>query len=210
MGVITISRGSYSRGKEIAEKLARKLGYDCISREVLLAASKEFDIPEVKLTQAIEYPPSFFEKLLNGKKKYITFIRKAFLEKIQQDNIVYHGFAGHFFAQDIPNILRVRIIADTDYRIQVVMDRDKVSEDEARQILHKVDSDRRKWSMHLYGMDTHSAELYDVVLRIDCLQVDAAVTILYKMAKRPCFQTNEGTRKKLQELLDAASNEFSF
>ena len=36
MGVITISRGSYSKGKAIAEKLAKKLEYDCISREILL------------------------------------------------------------------------------------------------------------------------------------------------------------------------------
>lgn len=35
MGIITISRGSYSRGKEIAEKLSQKSGYDCISREIL-------------------------------------------------------------------------------------------------------------------------------------------------------------------------------
>ena len=28
MSIITISRGSYSRGKEVAEKLAQRLGYD--------------------------------------------------------------------------------------------------------------------------------------------------------------------------------------
>ncbi|MBW2573755.1 MAG: cytidylate kinase family protein, partial [Deltaproteobacteria bacterium] len=44
MGVITISRGSYSKGKEIAEKLAEKLDYDCISREILLQASKQFNV----------------------------------------------------------------------------------------------------------------------------------------------------------------------
>jgi hypothetical protein len=47
MAIITISRGSYYRGREVAEKLAAKLGYDCISREILLAASKEFNIPEI-------------------------------------------------------------------------------------------------------------------------------------------------------------------
>ena len=30
MGIITISRGSYSRGKEIAQKLGEKLEYKCI------------------------------------------------------------------------------------------------------------------------------------------------------------------------------------
>jgi hypothetical protein len=39
MSVITISRGSYSHGKEIAEKVAQKLGYECISREIILEAA---------------------------------------------------------------------------------------------------------------------------------------------------------------------------
>jgi hypothetical protein len=45
MAIITISRGSYSRGKEVAEALADKLGYGCVSRDILLEASKEFHIP---------------------------------------------------------------------------------------------------------------------------------------------------------------------
>jgi len=44
MGVITISRGSYSKGKEIAEKLAQYLGYECISREILLETSDHFNM----------------------------------------------------------------------------------------------------------------------------------------------------------------------
>ena len=38
MAIITISRGWYHRGREVAEKLAAKLGYECISREILLEA----------------------------------------------------------------------------------------------------------------------------------------------------------------------------
>ncbi len=48
MSIITISQGSYSRGKEIAEKVARKLGYECISRDNLIETSEEFSVHEVK------------------------------------------------------------------------------------------------------------------------------------------------------------------
>ena len=41
MSIITVSRGSYSRGKEVAEKLAQVLGYECLSRDILLEASGE-------------------------------------------------------------------------------------------------------------------------------------------------------------------------
>jgi len=61
MGVITISRGSYSMGKETAEKLAQHLGYECISREILLEASAHFNILELKLDRAIHNAPSIFK-----------------------------------------------------------------------------------------------------------------------------------------------------
>ena len=48
MAIVAISRGSYSRGKEVAERVAERLGYQCISREVIIEASREFNIPEIK------------------------------------------------------------------------------------------------------------------------------------------------------------------
>jgi cytidylate kinase len=204
MGIITISRGSYSRGKEIAQKLAQKLGYECISREILLKASKDFNIPEVKLLHAIQDAPSIFDRLKEGKGKYTAFIREAFLEYVQKDNVVYHGFAGHFFTKDIPNILKVRIIANLDYRIKVVMDRENISEEKARQLIYNIDVERRKWSMYLYGIDTNASELYDLVLHIDNLGVDDAIDFIYDVAKCPCFQTTSESQKKLKEMLVAA------
>lgn len=204
MGIITISRGSYSRGIEIAQKLAEKLGYDCISREVLLKASKDFNVPETELIHAIHDAPSVFDRIKDGKKNYVAFIREAFLDHIQNDNVVYHGYAGHFFTREIPNILKVRIIANMDFRVKVLMERENVSEDDARKLLYKIDVERRKWSMYLYGIDTNVTELYDIVIHIDTINVDAAVEILYDMARSPCFQTTQALQKKVKELLDAA------
>jgi len=44
MAVITISRGSYSKGQEVADKVAARLGYRFLSREVLLGASERWNI----------------------------------------------------------------------------------------------------------------------------------------------------------------------
>ena len=203
-GIITISRGSYSRGKEIAEKLSEKLGYRCISREILLKASKDFNVPEVKLHQAIQNAPSVLERLKHGKKKYIAFIRKAFLESVQSDNVIYHGLAGQFFTQGLPNILKVRITADFNFRVNVVMKRENVSEEKARQMLTRIDEERSKWSMFLYGIDTNSPDLYDIILHIHTITVTDAVDILYNYAQRSCFQTTDESKKKLKDRLIAA------
>jgi len=204
MGIITISRGSYTRGKEIAQKLGEKLGYKCISRELLLKDSKDFNIPEVKLLQATQDSPSIFDNVKDGKRKYTAFIREAFLEYILRDNVVYDGFAGHYFTREIPNILKVRIIANLNYRIKVVMERENISEEKARKLIYNLDVERRKWSMYMYGIDTNATELYDLVLQIDNLGVDDAIDFIYDVAKRPCFQTTPESRKKMEDMLASA------
>jgi hypothetical protein len=97
MAVITISRGSYSRGKEIAEKVAERLNYDCISRDILIEASEHFNTPEIKLIRAIHDAPSILDRFSQGKERYIAYVREALLEYAENDNVVYHGLAGHFF-----------------------------------------------------------------------------------------------------------------
>ena len=112
MAVITISRGSYSRGKEIAEKVAAKLGYECISRDLLLEVSKEHNIPELKLVHAIHDAPGLLKRLNRKEEKYIAFIKSALLNHLKTDNVVYHGLAGHFFVKDVPHGLKVRVLSD--------------------------------------------------------------------------------------------------
>lgn len=204
MGVVTISRGSYSKGKEIAEKLAQKLGYDCISREILLKASDQFNVKEAKLIRALHDAPSFFDRFKHGKEKYTAFIQEVFLGYIQKDNVIYHGLAGHYFARGIPNVLKVRINSTLEERIKEEMRRENISEEEARYLLIKDDEERRKWGISLYGIDTHNCELYDIVLQIDKMKVDDAVEILFNIANRSCFQTTPEFRRISKDKLLAA------
>ena len=121
MSIVTISRGSYSRGKCVAEKLAERLHYSCVSREILLEASEEFNIPEISLVRAIHDSPSILEKFRHGKERYISYYQYALLKHVQQDNIVYHGLAGQYFLRHLPNVLKVRILASMEDRIAEVM-----------------------------------------------------------------------------------------
>ena len=82
MAIITISRGSYSKGKEVAERVAERLSYNCISREILVDASEYFNIPEIKLVRALHDAPSVLERFTYGKERYLAFFEATFLQKI--------------------------------------------------------------------------------------------------------------------------------
>jgi cytidylate kinase len=204
MSIITISRGSYSRGKEVAEKLAQALGYQCLSRDILLEASERYNIPEIKLIRAIHDAPSILERFTYRKEPYVAYIRAALLHQAQKDNLVYHGLAGHFLLKSIPHVLKVRILADLEDRVKEEMKRENISAEEARRILLTDDEERRKWSKSIYGIDTRDPDLYDLVIKIKCLEVDNAVETIKSTLKAPCFQTTPEGQKLVDEMSLAA------
>ena len=205
MPIITISRGSYSRGKEVAEKVADRLGYKCIARDVLIEASNKFNVEEVKLVRAISDAPSIFQKLSYSKERYIAFIRAALLAYLKMDNVVYHGMAGHFFVRDISHAIKIRIIADLEERIKLVMDRDGISNKEAARFIERIDKERKKWSHHLYGIDTTDAALYDFVLNLHTLTVEDAVDIICYTAQLEHVQATDESRRAIEDEALAAA-----
>ena len=204
MSVITISRGSYSRGKEVAEKLALRLGYECISREILLEASDEFNIMEIKLVRALHDSTSVLERFIHGKERYISYIYASLLQHVRKDNVVYHGLAGQFFLGGIPHVLKVRVIADIQTRVNEEMRRENISYEKALYILQKDDEERRKWGLQMYGADTWDSRLYDIVLHIGKLKVEDAVDILFDTVRKPNYQATDESLRIVHDLAIAA------
>lgn len=204
MPVITISRGSYSKGKSVAEKVAQRLGYECISRDIILEASEEFDVPEIKLVRAIHDAPNILDRLSHGKEKYISYVKTALLKHFEKDNIVYHGLAGQHFVYEISHVLKVRIIADMEERVKLEMEREGISRKEAMHLLKKDDEQRRRWSEYLYDTDTADPSLYDLVIHIHNLTVDDTVDIICNTIALETYKVTAESKQALADLVLAA------
>jgi len=204
MSIITISRGSYSRGKEVAEEVARRLGYECISRDVIIEACDEFNVPEIKLIRAIHDAPSILERFTGGKKRFLSFFQAVLLDHFQKDNVVYHGLAGHFFIEDVSHVLKVRIIAEMEDRVRLEMEREGISESEARRILKNDDEERRKWSRYLFGVDTWDPALYDLVLHIKTITSDDAAELICHTVALEHFRATPQSQRTMEDLAISA------
>jgi hypothetical protein len=209
MSIIAISRGSYRRGKEVAEKVAQKLNFVCIDRDSLIDELDLFHLPEIKLVRNIYDATSVLDRFPYGKERYIASISSAILKRCKEDKVVYHGLAGHFFVKDVSHVLKVRIIADLETRVKEEADREGISIQEARYILKKDDEERRKWALYLYGIDIWDSKLYDMVLNIGAVTVDDAVNIICNTIKLPRFQATSESNKKINDLALAASVQAS-
>ena len=200
MCIITISRGSYSMGKAVAERVAHRLNYRLISREVLLDASSHFHIPEIKLIKAIHDAPGILERYRHSKQSYIAYIRSALVERVVDNNVVYHGLAGHLLIKGLPNVLKVRVNSNLERRIAIVMERDKISAQEARALILEDDKQRRKWTHSLYNQDPWDTSLYDLTICIDKLSMENAVDYICLAAGTEGFKTSEKNIQKAKDM----------
>lgn len=200
MSIVMISRGAHHRGKEVAEKIALMLGYECLSRDILLAASRKYDVPEVKLKKSMERAPNFFEKLGFEKEKYICYMQSALLNRLKKDHVVYHGLAGHLFVQNVSHAFSVRVVVNMKDRIEYCMQSEDVSEQKAYEMLQKLDEQRVKWGLYLYGADITDPEQYDMVVNINRLTVDEAADIICSTARLEKYQTTGESRQKIEDL----------
>jgi cytidylate kinase len=188
MSLITISRRTYSRGKDIAVQVAGVLGYECVGREVLQYASREYGVPEDKLYKAIHEAPSFFGMTLQSRKQYIAYVKAAFAAFMVKDNVVYHGPAGELLIRGVSHLLKVRIIADFEERLALKIERDKVPEKEARKALHHDDDQHVKLMKWVYGRDDTDAALYDLAINVSQIGVEKAVDMITGTVKLNRFQ----------------------
>lgn len=187
MAIITISRGCFSHGKEIAEKVADRLNYECVSREILIEASQFFNVSIGGLKNSMEKEPSFLERITHGREKYLAYIKAALLEHARNGNLVYHGHAGHLLLQEIPSVFKVRIIADMKERIRFLRQKENLSEADALRRIRSEDSKRSTWTKYIYNRDIQDATLYDMVLSIGALSMEDACDIICRAAQSKTF-----------------------
>jgi len=200
MAVITISRGSFSHGQEIAEKVAEMLGYECVSREILVEAAQLFNVSEKKLIRSIEDAPNILERIVHGKERYLEYIRVALLEYARKGNVVYHGHAGHFLLTEIPQVLKIRIIADKEDRIKLLQKRENVTKEAAAEVIENEDKNRTHWTRYLYKMDIHDAKLYDIVINIGNLTIEDACEIICVAARSNSYRTTNESKQVVEDL----------
>lgn len=208
MSIITISRGSFSGGQEFAKKLAKKLGYTCLSREQLSEKAIDAGVPISKLQTAMIRPPRIAKRLGPERDFCLASVTSILCDYILEGNLVYHGHTGHMLLPGIPNIFRVRVLADMQYRLSAVMDKLNISREKAQQYIESVDGDRDKWVRFLYGIDWSLPAQYDVVVNLAQLSTDNAATAMCSMAELPDFKLTPASIKAVKNLKLASSARF--
>jgi cytidylate kinase len=201
MSIIAISRGPFTGGDALAKRVAERLGYRCLSRETNLeAAAKEYGVPAADLVAAMEKRPSFWHRVIGERTAHLACVRAALCEHARADNLVYHGLVGHFLLPGIAHVIRVRVIADLDYRIKVARAQQELGPAEALAYIDKADKERRQWIRFLFDVEWDDPNLYDMVLNLSRMNVGTACETVARLTEYDAFKATAESRRAMENL----------
>jgi len=200
VAIITISRGTFSGGKRLAECLSTRLGYSCIDRDVLAEKAATARVSQRDIRAALEDPPVIPGRFNHKRYLYLALIQAALTEAIRDGKAVYHGLAGHLLLKGAPTLLRLRIVAPLDLRIQMARARLNFGREEAIAYIDKMDRDRRQWTQFLYGVDWGDPALYDLLINLERISIEQACRMVIATIGQPEFEFTAERQAEMNDL----------
>lgn len=199
MAIITISRGTLRGAQALAECAAARLGYRCISRELVINAMEWYGEPMDVPREPEDQLSSLRSSLGGVPASYIDSFRAELCEYARGGNLVYHGYVGHLTLPNVP-VLRVRVVADMECRIDAAVRERGMTREAAATYIERADRERREWIRYLYGVEWDDITLYDVVFNLCHLSLDSACSTLVHMAQFDEFKQTPDSLKVIENL----------
>jgi cytidylate kinase len=200
MPIITIYQGASGEGQELAESVAKALGYRCVGREVLIEASRRYGIPEAKLNEIVEKGPHWWERLLQDLRPYRIALQAALCELADDGKVVYHGHIGHELLPGIGHVLKILLTAPVEFRVEQTRLRQRLTDAAARHYVEEVDKARSRRLMEMFGTDWRDPNRYDLVLNMGKLRREGATRMIVEAARLEEFQPTAASSQAFNDL----------
>ncbi len=179
--VITIARQYGSGGKTIAAMLAKELGVNCYSREILKMASEESGINERLFGKADErvkmgswfkvlkrpYEGELLPPESNGfvsDENLFNYQAKIIKDLAEKESCVIVGRCADYVLRNYPNVMSVFIHADREFCLERALERNSMSRREMEKFIEKTDKYRGDFYHYYTGKQWEDARNYDLCL----------------------------------------------
>lgn len=179
--VITIARQYGSGGKTIGAMLAKKLGVNCYSHEILRLASEESGINERLFGQTDERLKisSWFKPLkrpyegglispksndFTSDENLFNYQAKIMKDLAENESCVIIGRCADYVLKDYPKVLSVFIHADKEFCLDRAMERHSMTVREMERYIEKTDKERADFYKYYTGREWTDARNYDLCL----------------------------------------------
>ena len=195
--VITVERQYGSGGRLTSERLAKELGIHFYDEEILKMTSETSAIGEQYFRLADEkagnnllyrivtnIKPELSEPAQNGHKitspeNLCRFQSSVIRTLAASENGIIVGRCGNYVLQDqLDDVIRIFVYADTVTRVRRIMDVDKVDEAEALRRMKRIDRTRTEYHRYFTGRNWMDMENYDLPINASRIDYDQMIVLI--------------------------------
>jgi len=193
MAILTISRQYGSGGRETGHAVAEAMHYEYIDRQKILEdMSKEGAFWKDKAEYFDENYPDLWERSDWAYRGFVALNQSYFLQHAVKGNVVIMGRGGNFLLKKFPFVLKVRIIAPLEKRIERIMAREGVNKEIAQYLIERADTEMAKAVYIIYGKNIDDPGEYDSVFDTAKKSQDEIVSIIKNaLIEKDKYQTPE-------------------
>jgi cytidylate kinase len=182
---ITIAREPGSGGAPIARLVAKKLGFKCVDEEIIeeIAHSTR---KRKSVIQAIDEKnrsalQDMVHSMLNTEYiddlKYVTELVKVILTYAHQGNVVILGRGANFITP-FPKGLHVNITSPYAVRVKRAMEHESLSDEAAKQVIAKVEKERKMFVKQYLKKDLTKSNAYDLTINTTYFNINEAADVI--------------------------------
>jgi cytidylate kinase len=197
MAIITISRQMGSGGIPIAQKVAEKLGYTLVDGDAIMEVADQYGLTRESLELADEKPPHFSEKLDVKHEIALHLIELIILEYALKGKVILYGRGGQDLLEGINSVLRVRVIAPFEERVERWAEREWLDPDRARMLVRRSDQQRAGFIKYYFDRDWDDPLGYDLVINTERLSEESAVRLICDGVKDRNLVESKAVNKKV-------------
>jgi CheY-like chemotaxis protein len=200
MSSIIIFSGAFCHGEEVARRLTQALGLGLIVDQTIISeASKRFQTSEKTFLWALSGETPVFNRFTHERERSIVSLKLVLADMLTKDNLLFTGFAGHLIPKEITHVLRVGLIAETTYRIQVASDEKDLGEKDAVKVIRKEDEKAISWVNYLLHKDPWDTALYDMIFPMDKKTVEDAVRLIMENVQKDVLKITSASKKAVED-----------
>ena len=182
MPVITISRQMCSGGGDIAKALARRLGWDVITRSDLLSRFPDIAAGAYDKNMLTESAGHYLKPNGQGG-TFLDSLKRELYAFTEVTSAVLVGFGSQILFAGRLDALNIRIVASREVRLERVRQQYTVSFEEAACILDQSDRKHRRFVATVFGADSSDEFLYHLTLNASELTVDECVDTIVALLR---------------------------
>jgi cytidylate kinase len=179
MPIIIISSETEEAARQVAPAVAEALGCPCIGPEILAGIAAECRVPDEKLAQALGKVQSKFKRMRSKtRSQLLAHVETAILDRLMAGDIVCWGVAAHLYVQGVSHAVKVRLLANRGQQAEQMAAARNMTVKRAEKTIQDAIRKRAQWSRSAYDQDESDPSMYDLVINLEQIEPDEAVSTI--------------------------------